>query len=100
MILVSAQEAARRQGKLWSMRAFGRFVADMGDKMHAKQHKTDWEEGDVSHLLTVLQGEVHELERAVAHESADRVAAEAVDVANCALMIHEAALRSVPCSST
>ena len=69
-----------------------RFALFMDLKLskHERQRGDSWRDEPVSYLMDRLEEEVEELKAAVAGgESAVRITAEAADVANFAMMIHE-----------
>jgi len=73
--------------------AVRQFAERMEERLVANDHKGGWKGCSDRYLLSKLTEEYVELFRAVEHESAERVAKEAADLANIAMMLADNALQ-------
>jgi len=75
------------------------FVEKMEGKLAANDHKKNWRECSTIDLLHALSWEYDELERAIFEKrTPDEIMAEAVDVANFAMMIGDKQRDGPACS--
>lgn len=63
------------------------FVHEMLMKLHYHRDKGHWEDTDIPNALTLLYGEVYELEKAIENKDIAEIHKEAADVANYALIL-------------
>ncbi len=74
-------------------RALDNFREAMREKLIKNIAKSEWTDMPLPLLIKRLQGEICELEVAIAYEGPDAVIKESADVANFALFVHDRAMK-------